>query len=188
MSRVAILGGGSWGTGLAVVLARSRRRHEVRLWAREQEVAQSIQEQRENHAYLPGIEIPTCVQASGDLGAVVRDAQIVVGVVPSEHARAVYLRAAPCVSPDAPIVSATKGLEPATHLRMSEVIQQAFALRFIPQIAVLSGPSFALEAARGDPTGVVLAAQDRAGATIQEMTSRTVGGDRPVLSSVEIRL
>lgn len=162
MSRIAILGGGSWGTGLAVVLAHSRRKHEIRLWAREKEVAQRIQEHHENQAFLPGIEIPACAQASNDLGAVLQDAQIVVGVVPSEHAREVYLKAAPCVSPDAPIVSATKGLEPATHLRMSEVIQQTFALRFIPQVAVLSGPSFALEAARGDPTAVVLASQDRA--------------------------
>jgi len=162
MSRVAILGGGSWGTGLAVVLARSRRKHEIRLWAREGQVVQSIQDHRENRAYLPGIEIPACVQASNDLATVLRDAQIVIGVVPSEHAREVYLKAAPCVSPDAPVVSATKGLEPATHLRMSEVIAQTFALQFIPQIAVLSGPSFALEAARGDPTAVVLASHDRA--------------------------
>jgi glycerol-3-phosphate dehydrogenase (NAD(P)+) len=162
MSRIAILGGGSWGTGLAVVLAHSRRKHEIRLWARENQVVQSIQDQRQNQAYLPGIEIPACVQASNDLASVLRDAQIVIGVVPSEHAREVYLKAAPCVSPDVPVVSATKGLEPATHLRMSEVIGQAFALQFIPQIAVLSGPSFALEAARGDPTAVVLASYDRA--------------------------
>lgn len=162
MSRIAILGGGSWGTGLAVLLARSRRRHEIRLWARQKEVAQSIQAQHENSSYLPSIAIPVCVQASDDLAFALQDAQIIVGVVPSEHAREVYLKAAPSISPDAPIVSATKGLEPATHLRMSEVIEQAFALRFIPQIAVLSGPSFALEAARGDPTAIVLASQNRA--------------------------
>jgi glycerol-3-phosphate dehydrogenase (NAD(P)+) len=162
MSRIAILGGGSWGTGLSVVLAHSRRKHEIRLWVREPSIAQSIQEKRQNDGYLPGIQIPACVLASNDIGEVLRDAQIVIGAVPSEHTRAVFLQAVPHLSPEAAAVSATKGLEPATHLRMSEVIEQVFSLHFIPRIAVLSGPSFALEAARGDPTAVVLASQDRA--------------------------
>jgi glycerol-3-phosphate dehydrogenase (NAD(P)+) len=162
MSRIAILGGGSWGTGLSVVLAHSRRKHEIRLWVRETSIIQSIQEKRENSVYLAGIPIPSCVQASNGLAEVLRDAQIVVGVVPSEHARSVYLKAVPYLSSETVIVSATKGLEPATHLRMSEVIAQVFALKSIPRIAVLSGPSFALEAARGDPTAVAVASQDRA--------------------------
>ncbi len=162
MSRIAILGGGSWGTGLSVVLAHSRRKHEIRIWVRETSIAKSIQENRENPTYLPGISIPDCVVASNRLDEVLRDAQIVIGAVPSAHARGVYLEAAPHLSTDTTVVSATKGLEPATHLRMSEVIAQAFALRFIARTAVLSGPSFALEAARGDPTAVVLASQDRA--------------------------
>jgi glycerol-3-phosphate dehydrogenase (NAD(P)+) len=162
MSRIAILGGGSWGTGLSVVLAHSRRKHEIRIWVRETPIAQSMQENRENPTYLPGIPIPACVQASNDLREVLHDAQIVIGAVPSEHARSVYLKTTTYLSADTAIVSATKGLEPATHLRMSEVIEQVFALQFIPRIAVLSGPSFAWEAARGDPTAVVLASQDRA--------------------------
>jgi glycerol-3-phosphate dehydrogenase (NAD(P)+) len=162
VSRIAILGGGSWGTGLSVVLGHSRRKHEIRIWARESSIAQSIQENRENPAFLPGIPIPSCVQASTDLGEVLHEAQIVVGVVPAAHARSVYSLAVPHVSPEMAIVSATKGLEPATQLRMSEVIEQVVALKFIPRIAVLSGPSFALEAARGEPTAVVLAAKDRA--------------------------
>ena len=158
MSRIAILGGGSWGTGLSVVLSRSRRRHEIFLWVREPAIAQSICSDRENKTYLPGIPIPTCVEASTDIGEVLRDAQIVLGVIPSAHAREVYTLALPFVSQEAIIVSATKGLEPATHLRISEVIEQVFSLRFVPQVAVLSGPSFAIEAARGEPTAVVLAA------------------------------
>ncbi|MGB7847477.1 MAG: NAD(P)H-dependent glycerol-3-phosphate dehydrogenase [Candidatus Acidiferrum sp.] len=162
MSRIAILGGGSWGTGLSVVLGHGRRKHEIRIWAREPSIVEAIQESRENPTYLPGIPIPPCVQASSDLGEVLHGAQIVVGVVPSAHARSVYLQAVPHISAEMAIVSATKGLELATHLRMSEVIEQVFALKFIPQIAVLSGPSFALEAARGEPTAVVLASKDRA--------------------------
>jgi glycerol-3-phosphate dehydrogenase (NAD(P)+) len=162
VSRIAILGGGSWGTGLSVVLGHSRRKHEIRIWVRESSIAESIEQSRENLTYLPGIPIPSCVQASTDIGEVLREAQIVIGAVPSAHARSVYLQAVPHALPETAIVSATKGLEPATHLRMSEVIEQAFALKFIPRIAVLSGPSFALEAARGEPTAVVLASKDRA--------------------------
>jgi glycerol-3-phosphate dehydrogenase (NAD(P)+) len=161
MSRIAILGGGSWGTGLSVVLGHSRRKHDIRVWVRDPSIAQSIRENLENQAYLAGVPIPACVQASTNLGEVLREAQIVVGVVPSAHARSVYLQAVAHLSPEAAIVTATKGLEPATHLRMSEVIEQVFSLKFIPRVAVLSGPSFALEAAKGEPTAVVLASKDR---------------------------
>jgi glycerol-3-phosphate dehydrogenase (NAD(P)+) len=115
-----------------------------------------------NQTYLPGVSIPNGVLASTNLEEVLRETQIVVGAVPSAHARSVYLHAVAHLSPDAAIVSATKGLEPTTHLRMSEVVAQVFSLRFVPRIAVLSGPSFALEAARGEPTAVVLASHDRA--------------------------
>jgi glycerol-3-phosphate dehydrogenase (NAD(P)+) len=162
MSRIAILGGGSWGTGLSVVLAHSRRKHEIRVWVREPSIAESIQKNRLNQMYLPGVSTPDCVLASTNVEEVLREAQIVVGAVPSAHARSVYLHAVAHLSPDAAIVSATKGLEPTTHLRMSEVVAQVFSLRFVPRIAVLSGPSFAWEAARGEPTAVVLASHDRA--------------------------
>lgn len=162
MSRIAILGGGSWGTGLSVVLANSRRKHEVRIWAREASIVQSIRDERENKVYLPGVPLPAAVQAFSEVQQALDAAQIVVGAVPSVHAREVYAQALPNLVPEAVVVSATKGLEPATHLRMSEVIGQVFSLRFIPRVAVLSGPSFALEAARGEPTAVVLASNDRA--------------------------
>jgi glycerol-3-phosphate dehydrogenase (NAD(P)+) len=162
MSRIAILGGGSWGTALSVVLAHSRRKHEIRVWVRGSASAQAIEQNRENPSYLPGVPIPACIRASHDLHEVLRDAQIVIGAVPTGHARSVYLKAAPYLASETVVVSATKGLEPATHLRMSEVIGQVFALQFIPRIAVLSGPSFALETARGEPTAVVLASQDKA--------------------------
>lgn len=160
MTRIAILGGGGWGTGLAVVLSQSRRAHEIRLWVREEAIAESIQRNRENAVYLPGVAIPASVAASNDLGEVLQEADIILGVVPSAYARAVFTQALPLIRPEAAVVSATKGLEPATHLRMSEVIEQVFSLRFRPRLAVLSGPSFALEAARGEPTAVVLASHD----------------------------
>ena len=162
MSKIAILGGGSWGTGLSVVLGHSRRKLEIALWARESGIVEHIRKNHENKVYLPGVAIPDCVEVSTNLHDVVERAQIVLGVVPSANAREVYAQALPYVSPEAAIVSATKGLEPATHLRMSEVIAQVFSLRFVPRVAVLSGPSFAVEAARGEPTAVALASTDPA--------------------------
>ena len=169
MSRVAILGGGSWGTGLAVVLSNSRREHEIRLWVRDPSLAESIERERQNKKYLPGISIPACVNPSAQLELVLHDAQIVIGAVPSVHTRGIFALALPHIPRDAAFVSATKGLEPATHLRMSEVISQVINARFVPGVSVLSGPSFAAEAAQGHPTAVVLASQDAAlGAFLQE--------------------
>ena len=159
MTKIAVLGGGSWGTGLAVVLSRSRHAHEISLWVREAAIAEAISTSRENKTYLPGVEIPARVIPSTELHAVLDHAQIVIGVVPSARTREVFTRALPYISPDAIIVSATKGLEPATHLRMSQVLEQVCSERFVPELAVLSGPSFALEAALGEPTAVVIASQ-----------------------------
>jgi glycerol-3-phosphate dehydrogenase (NAD(P)+) len=169
VSRIAILGGGSWGTGLAVVLSSSRRKHDIRLWVRDTCLAESIERERENKKYLPGISVPDCVTASAKLEDLLDEAQIVVGAVPSAHTRSIFALALPYLSRDAVFVSATKGLEPATHLRMSEVISQVINARFVPSVAVLSGPSFAAEAAQGQPTAVALASHDAAlGAFLQE--------------------
>jgi glycerol-3-phosphate dehydrogenase (NAD(P)+) len=131
------------------------------MWVREPSIAKSIQENHENPTYLPGVHLAECIQASTEICEALRDAQIVLGVVPSAFVREVFTQALPHISVDGVVVSATKGLEPATRLRMSEVIEQVLSLRFLPQIAVLSGPSFALEAARGEPTAVVLASKHR---------------------------
>lgn len=157
MSRIAILGGGSWGTGLAVVLSQSHRSHEIAMWVREPGIAEAVNQTRQNPAYLPGIPIPANVRASTVPGEAVREAAIVVCAVPSAFVREVLTQLLPELTADSIFVSATKGLEPATHLRMSEVIDQVLNARFVPRIAVLSGPSFALEAARGEPTAVVIA-------------------------------
>ncbi len=162
MSRIAILGAGSWGTGLAVVLSRARRQHEIHLWAREAALAEAIGRDRENKSYLPGISIPASVHASADLSEVLRASPVILCAIPSAHVRTVFTAALPHIASDAAIVSATKGLEPATHMRISEVITQTLALRFVARLAVLSGPSFAIEAARGEPTAVALASHDRA--------------------------
>ncbi len=168
MTKIAILGGGSWGTALAIVLSRSHKPHDISLWMRDSVPAEIINKSRENHLYLPGCPVPAGVQISNDLAETLMNADIVVGAMPAAHAREIYSRVLPFISNASPVfVSATKGLEPSTHLRMSELLAQLFGkLSPPPQIAVLSGPSFALEAAREDPTAVVIASQQESCAAL----------------------
>ncbi len=165
MTKIAILGGGGWGTALAIVLSRSRKPHEISLWVRNAGFAESIRHDRENKMYLPGSKLPESVQVHSQWEAALSGAQVVLGAMPSAHARAVYASALPLAAGGASFVSASKGLEPGTHLRMSEVIAQVFSPKFAPRIAVISGPSFAAEAARGEPTAIVVASRDAALAT-----------------------
>ena len=170
MTQIAILGAGSWGTALSVVLAGARKQHEISLWARKAEHAASLQLHRENTTYLPGVRLPAGIRATHDMAEALTGTHIVIGAIPSVHARAVYTQALPYIAKKMIFVSATKGLEPETHLRMSLVLAQTFAKSgtedLFHRIAVLSGPSFAAEAARGEPTAVVLAAQEATLATL----------------------
>jgi glycerol-3-phosphate dehydrogenase (NAD(P)+) len=160
VKRIAILGGGSWGTALAIVLSRTHKSHEISLWVRDAALAESIHRERENKTYLPGHKLPETVQITHDPAVSLANAEIVIGAIPAAHARSVYQRILPHLARGTPIVSATKGLEPTTHARMSEVIYQIVSPEFPPRIAVLSGPSFAAEVARGEPTAVVIATHD----------------------------
>ena len=165
MTRIAILGAGGWGTALAIVLSRSRKPHEISLWVHNAGLAEAIRRDRENKTYLPGSKLSESVRVHPQLEAALTGAQVLLGAMPSAHARAVYASALPFVAANASFVSASKGLEPSTHLRISEVIAQVVSPKFVPRIAVISGPSFAVEAARGEPTAVVLASRDAALAT-----------------------
>jgi glycerol-3-phosphate dehydrogenase (NAD(P)+) len=160
VSRIAILGGGSWGTALAIVLSRTRRKHEISLWVRDSALADSIQRNRENHSYLPGHRLNADVDVTSDISEAISGAPFLIGAIPTAYARAVYSAATASVPPRSIFVSAAKGLEPATHKRMSEVVLEVFSQKFAPRLAVLSGPSFAAEVARGEPTAVVLASHD----------------------------
>jgi glycerol-3-phosphate dehydrogenase (NAD(P)+) len=162
VSRIAILGAGSWGTALAIVFARSPRNHEISLWARDARLAESIRRSRENPTYLPGHSIPSSIRVTHEIDHALATATLVCGAVPAAYARAVYTQAAPHLSPRTIVVSATKGLEPSTHQRISEVIAAELPQSLAPRIAVLSGPSFASEAATGQPTAVVIASHDAA--------------------------
>lgn len=160
MRKIAIIGAGSWGTALAIVLTRSRQPHSITLWAYEAEVVESLRRTRVNEVFLPGFELPAEVEVTGSLEAALRGADIILGVMPSAHARHLYSQMLPHLSPKVAIVSATKGLEPKTLLRMTQVVEQVVGPKFPPRVAVISGPSFAREVARGDPTAVVIASAD----------------------------
>ena len=164
MRRIAIIGAGSCGTALAIALGRSRQPHRLALWAHGADVLAALRGCRENSISLPGIRIPDETEVTGDLGQAVAGAEIVLGVMPSAHARAIYAAMLPFLFAtavaDTIFISATKGLEHDSLARMSEVITEVIGQRFAPRVAALSGPSFALEVARGDPTAVVIASSD----------------------------
>lgn len=153
--RISIIGAGGWGTALARLAANQN--HEARLWAYEREVVESIQKNRVNELFLPGIELPGSLGATNDLEEATRDAEMILTAVPSQHLRRVLNDVAAYVSKDALFVSASKGLEEETLLRMSEVIDQVLRQRFEPRVIALSGPTFAMEVARDQPTALVAA-------------------------------
>ena len=174
MKRIAIIGAGSWGTALAATLARLK--HPVVLWAYEPEVVASVALRHENELFWPGIKLPEGIRATGDLADAMRDAEMVVSVIPSHVCRAIYTRMLPDLQPEVLLVSATKGLETDHLMRTSEVIHNVVSERFSPRLAVISGPSFAKEVLRGDPTAIVVASSDRATAEMvqQEFSSHAL--------------
>jgi len=157
MKKIAIIGGGAWGTALAIALTQSSRSHRLALWAHSADVVEMLSARRVNEIYLSSFELSADVEVTGVLEKVLGGADIVLGVMPSAHARAIYRAMRLLAEPHSIFVSATKGLEPDTHARISEVIAQEIGRDSSSRIAVLSGPSFALEVAAGDPTAVVLA-------------------------------
>ena len=158
MSQIAVIGAGAWGTGLAIVLGR-KGCHRVRLWAHEKEVCDSISASHVNELFLPGFAIPESVSATGSLEEALQDAEIVVSVMPSQHCRRLFEKMRTHLQPGALIVSATKGIEEKSLLRMTEVIAQIIG-QGNARVGALSGPSFAKEVARGDPTAVTVASHE----------------------------
>ncbi|MGB6744622.1 MAG: NAD(P)H-dependent glycerol-3-phosphate dehydrogenase [Terracidiphilus sp.] len=175
MSRILVLGSGAWGTAIALALHR-RGGHLVTLWAHSPEAAQEIISARENKLFLPGFPIPPGLAVTGDCAAA-SDAEIVVSVVPSEFLRATLVRIRRYLHAGQIVLSATKGVEDRTYLRMTEVIAEVLAQptqpgpsTLIPDpcslipgspIGALSGPSFALEVAQGQPTALTVAFRER---------------------------
>jgi glycerol-3-phosphate dehydrogenase (NAD(P)+) len=175
MSRIVILGSGAWGTALALSLHR-RGGHRITLWAHSPEFAQEIIDAGENKLFLPGFPIPSAVAITGSEAAVA-DADIVVSVVPSEFLRPALSRLRAHLHPGQIVVSATKGVEDRTYLRMTQVIAASLGeIGLTLPIGAFSGPSFALEVAQGQPTAVTVAFEDPeiAAHIQQEFSSETL--------------
>lgn len=154
MQRIGIIGAGAWGTALAVTARRAGR--DVVLWAHEPDVAGAINAMRQNTAYLPGVHLDCCIRATTDMADAV-DADAVLLVTPAQHLRATARAAAPFWRPGVPAVICAKGIEQGSDCMMTEVVEAE--LPAAPQ-AVLSGPTFAAEVARGLPTAITLACAD----------------------------
>jgi glycerol-3-phosphate dehydrogenase (NAD(P)+) len=159
MTKIAVVGAGSWGTAIASVAAR---RNEVVVWARESEVAQGINSTHANPLFLPGFALPASLSATGSIVEALSGADRVLVAVPSLFYRSVLRLAGEFVSPRVPVLSLTKGLEEATLLRMTEVAAAELADHPLDRIGVLSGPNIAREIIAGQPAATVVAFPDSA--------------------------
>jgi glycerol-3-phosphate dehydrogenase (NAD(P)+) len=166
--RFAVVGGGAWGSALGIHLIRCG--HTLRVWAREDDVISSIRERRRNERFLPEVELPEGFEVTPRLDEATEGAEVVLVVIPSQFCRGIYAELATIVSEGTILVSATKGIEIDSLKRMTEVAAEEAPRQ---PIAVLSGPSFALEVARGHPTTVVVAsAQQSVAESLQKALSR----------------
>jgi glycerol-3-phosphate dehydrogenase (NAD(P)+) len=157
MSRIAVLGAGSWGTALALSLAR-RGGHSLSLWAHSPAHAAELAATRENKLYLPGFSLPGDVRITASLEDAIRDAEIILCVTPSQALRSIMEQIAPAIGRGQVLLSASKGVEETTYLRMSEIFRQHCA----NPIGTLGGPSFAQEVAAAKPTAITIAASSSA--------------------------
>src|SRR5215471_17906910 len=158
-SRVAVIGAGSWGTALAMVAARNH--HQVSLWAREPEVASEINRTGRNPFYLSEFDLPKNILATTVVEDAVKGTSFSILVVPSHALREMTERLRSNLTKEMVLVSAAKAVENNSLMRMEEVVRDALHGAFEPRYVALSGPSFALEVAKGDPTAVVAASRDR---------------------------
>ena len=157
--KVTVIGAGAWGTALANLLAGTGA--EVRMWAREAEVVESIRATGENALYLAGAPLDRALEVTRSLRKALAGAEVVVWVCPVQYSAALLAEAAPFIDPEAIIVSASKGIEVARLRRMDEIFAEALPREQARRQCVLSGPSFAREVVAGAPTAVVVAGHDR---------------------------
>src|SRR5262245_41721627 len=160
-SPIAVIGAGGWGTAIAIAMTRTESKPcDVRLWAYEPYLVETMIATRENPIYLPSAQVPESVHISNAVKDVLSDARIVVIAVPSHFFRSVVTQMMPLLGEDMYFVSATKGIENGTLMRMSEVVIDVLKPAFVPKVAVMSGPTFAPEVAQDEPTALVVASPD----------------------------
>jgi glycerol-3-phosphate dehydrogenase (NAD(P)+) len=158
--KACVIGGGSWGS--AVSLHLGRKNIDTHLWIREKDIYENTIRFRENKTFLPGAIFPSSVSFFHEMEECIQSTEIVFVAVPSKFCRTIYKKIQSQLSSQHIIVSLTKGIEDGTLKRMSEVMAEIFSPFFVPQLAVLSGPSFAKEVAAAHPTAVVVASEDNA--------------------------
>ena len=159
MTRIAIIGAGSWGTGIGVSLANNG--HDIRLWGVPEDELRDLEAHRENRRYLPGVALPDKLRVVFTRQEVLDGAEVVVFAVPSQHFRSALEEAAPYLKPDTTIVNVAKGIEQGTLKLQSEIAEQVLPADGVGRYVVLSGPSHAEEVGRSLPTTVVAAAYER---------------------------
>jgi glycerol-3-phosphate dehydrogenase (NAD(P)+) len=157
MDKIAVLGAGAWGTALARLLAEHSR---VALWTWQAEHARALEYERENREFLPGYALDERISPTADIAEAVAGAAVVVVAVPSDAVRSTLSAAAGRLLPDATLVVVAKGIEPGTLMLLSEVTADVLGKAVEQRAVFLSGPSFALEVARGLPTNLVAASRD----------------------------
>jgi glycerol-3-phosphate dehydrogenase (NAD(P)+) len=170
LQRIAVIGAGAWGTALALIVSRAGR-HAI-LWAREHEVVESILKRRENTPFLPGIKLDPPFAVTDEFHAALEEVDATILVVPAQFLRAQLTEVARYVPPGAPIILAAKGIEQETGALLSEAVTEALPKH---PLAILSGPTFAAEVAKGLPTAVTVAARERglAKAVAQALSGKT---------------
>ena len=166
-----VIGGGSWGTALAKVLAENG--YETRLWCRELDLVETINRQHVNSMYMPGLTLPDNLTAHGQLADALaaremQETRAVMLVVPSHHLRSVAQQLVPLLPRGVPIISAVKGIENDSLEFPSQILEGTLPAHLHPQLTFLSGPSFAKEVALGVPTGVLVAGRDEAYACLAQ--------------------
>jgi glycerol-3-phosphate dehydrogenase (NAD(P)+) len=164
MKSIAIIGGGSWGTALGIMAGRSG--HAVRLWSRNAEVIASINRRHVNEAYLPSFSIPGTVLGTTDLATALSEVELVVLAAPSHATRGLLQQMLPSLRPEMILISASKGIENESGMRISELVRDEVGAQFKPHFVCLSGPSFAKEVVAGDPTAIVAASLNEADSAV----------------------
>lgn len=159
IERCAVIGAGSWGSALALLLARQG--VPVRLWSNEADHVEELRQDRENKRYIPGYPFPDTLSVTGELAEAAEGANCVVMAIPSHGFRAVYRRLFPLLVPDIPVLSVAKGIEVESGMTMTQIMRQESGDEKALFLGVLSGPSFAEEVAAGQPTAVTVAFADQ---------------------------
>jgi glycerol-3-phosphate dehydrogenase (NAD(P)+) len=171
ISKIAVIGAGSWGTALADLL--SDKGLDVSLWVREEEVFQQIKESRMNQVFLPGVELSSNVKPSTSMEEVLYEKQLVLMVVPSHVFRQVLIKMKPHLRPEMCLMEGTKGIENESLMTMSQVVAHEFSGDHMGKFACLSGPSFAKDVSRKLPTAVTIACRDKEhGERLQRLFNR----------------